>query len=170
MVKASIIIVSYNNLYTTTVPCLESILKKKSDTDFEIIVVDNNSNDGTQDYLNSIAARDQRVKPLLNNKGFAAANNEAIKASKGEYLILLNSDTVVTETWLEGLLSPLNDNSSIGIVGPVSNMSGNEQRIYTKGETVNDIISEGSLWTSMSKGDMFETKRLDFFCVAMKKI
>lgn len=93
--KLSIIIVSYNTCEITC-QCLKSIYSSKWDIPFEIILVDNNSQDNTleciqRDFLN--------VKIIANteNKLFAIANNQAAAIAKGEYLLLLNSDTIIED-------------------------------------------------------------------------
>ena len=169
--RASIIIISYNGLYENTRPCLESVIKKTTGDNYEIVVVDNNSNDGTQDYLRQMASQNPRLKLVLNNsnRGFAGGNNEGIRASNGDYLVLLNNDTLVTDGWLEKLLSPLAEDRTIGMVGPVSNSVGNEQLIFTRGESIEEIVEEGHLWSSMSRGDRFETDMLSFYCAGMRR-
>jgi GT2 family glycosyltransferase len=171
MVKASIIIVSYNGLEETTALCLQSIFSQTSHPAYEVIVVDNNSSDGTQEYLKSLAEREPRLRLVLNtsNRGFAGGNNDGIRAANGDFLVLLNSDTLVTVDWLPRLVNALEKDCSIGLVGPVSNAVGNEQKIYTSGTTVDEILAEGLKWSEMSKGDAFDTERLGFFCVALRR-
>ena len=91
----SVIIVSYNVRYFLDL-CLSSVRKAAERIDCEIFVVDNNSSDGscpmvTRDY--------PEVKVIANqdNKGFAAANNQAIKLASGKYILLLNPDTFIGE-------------------------------------------------------------------------
>lgn len=100
--KLSIIIVNYNVKYFLE-QCLHScdkaisqMKRKHSDWDAEIFVVDNNSVDGSVEMLRE---RFTDVKLIANtdNKGFSRANNQAIHVSKGEYVLLLNPDTVVEE-------------------------------------------------------------------------
>jgi len=168
---ASIIIISYNGLYETTAPCLQSIFEQTDYPDFEVIVVDNNSTDGTQDYLAALAANEPRLMCIFNttNRGFAGGNNDAIKVAKGNFLILLNSDTRVTKGWLERIVGVLVTDPSIGLVGPVSNATGNEQTIYVAGTTPEEILDEGTAWVKMSYGTTVPMERLCFFCVAMRR-
>jgi tetratricopeptide (TPR) repeat protein len=91
-----------------------------------LIVVDNGSNDGTVEYLESISFRnyaDERIKIIKNNenKGFAGGNNLGIAASIGDYIIIMNNDVVVTPGWLERMISCCEKRPEIGIVGPRSN-------------------------------------------------
>jgi GT2 family glycosyltransferase len=171
MPEISIIMVTYNGLHETTVPCLDSIFKHTCDEDCEVIVVDNNSSDGTSTYLTERARREPRLRCVLNtvNRGFAGGNNDGIRAASGSVLVLLNNDTQVGEGWLTGLRTSLQQDSSIGLVGPVSNAVGNEQKIFTSGVTPAEILEEGAAWARHSRGDTFETGRLGFFCVALRR-
>lgn len=169
--RASVLVVTYNGLEEATIPCLDSVFLKSTYPDFEVVVVDNASTDGTREYLSALASREPRLKVILNadNRGFAGGNNDAIREASGEILVLLNSDTQVSDGWLEGLCGPLARDPSVGLLGPVSNSVGNEQRIFTRGETPAEILEEGAAWTLASAGDAFETGRLGFFCVATRR-
>jgi len=171
MPETSIILVTYNNLYEATVPCLDSIFRHTGNEDYEVIVVDNNSSDGSPGYLTELAGREPRLRCVLNtvNRGFAGGNNDGIRVASGTILVLLNNDTQVSEGWLAGLRASLREDGTIGLVGPVSNAVGNEQKIFTSGVTPADILSEGAAWVRHSRGDAFETERLGFFCVALRR-
>lgn len=87
----SIIIVNYNTLEMTKA-CIDSIFKYTSDVGFEIILVDNASNDGSKEFFSC----DDRIKYIYcgDNLGFGKANNLGLQYAKGRYLFLLNSDTL----------------------------------------------------------------------------
>ena len=171
MAESSIVIVTYNGLTDYTVPCLESIFCRTHGEDYEVIVVDNNSSDGTPAYLDELASRDPRVKPVLNatNRGFAGGNNDGIRIASGKVIVLLNNDTQVSEGWLAGMRSGLLADRSVGLLGPVSNAVGNEQKIFTEGSAPPDILAEGAQWVQQAAGSVFETERLGFFCVAFRR-
>ena len=86
----SIIIVSYNVKYYIE-QCLRSISKASKNVDVEVFVVDNNSNDGTIEYL---SPRFPNVEFIQNreNVGFGRANNIALSKSKGDYVLFLNPE------------------------------------------------------------------------------
>ena len=169
--RASIVIVTYNGLRELTAPCLESIFKNTPGSDYEVIVVDNASTDGTRDYLKNLSDEEPRLTIVLNNlnRGFSAGNNDGIRISRGENIVLLNNDTRVTKGWLSGLLNIFDSDPSIGLAGPVSNSVGNEQQIFIEASEPEDIIKEASRWCDMASGDTFETEMLGFFCVAMRR-
>ncbi|NTU90456.1 MAG: glycosyltransferase family 2 protein [Chlorobiaceae bacterium] len=117
-VKVSIIIVSFNAREILR-DCLVSIRRAELGFNYEIIIVDNNSIDGSCEMVREeypdlmLVANDQ-------NKLFAAANNQGADLASGEYLLLLNSDTLVDRGNIEKLVRFLDDApSKIACVGPV---------------------------------------------------
>lgn len=169
--KISVIILSYNSFHQTTGPCLESIFQNGGKADFEVIVVDNGSSDDTIAHLERIQNEHTNLRCFYNghNAGFAAGNNMGIKAARGNFLVLLNNDTIVTKGWLEKLITPLMEDETIGLIGPVTNSAGNEQAIYATGNKMQMILEQGEEWCNASKDCSFQTDLLGFFCVAMKK-
>ena len=89
----SVIIVNYNTCALTR-NCLQSIYQQTKDIDFEVIVSDNGSKDGS---IEMIKQEFPRVKLIENNAnlGFGAANNRGLRIAKGKYIFYLNSDTVL---------------------------------------------------------------------------
>lgn len=103
--KLSIIIVNYNT-YRLTKQTIDSVLEKKLPFEYEIMLVDNKSMDDSierlqQDYNNEITKGIVNITLNEANLGFSKANNIGIRKSKGEYILLLNSDTYVVEDCLE---------------------------------------------------------------------
>jgi len=122
--KVSIIILTLNQVEYTR-KCIESIFKH-THVSFEVIVVDNGSSDETLEYLNSLKEKNckhQKITIISNNKnlGFAGGNNLGLGVSRGNYLLLMNNDIVVTPGWLERLINCAERSPKIGIVGPMSN-------------------------------------------------
>jgi N-acetylglucosaminyl-diphospho-decaprenol L-rhamnosyltransferase len=91
----SIIVVSYNTR-EQTIACLESVLAQTKNTSFELIVVDNASVDGSKEAIEQSVPSGRLIASTV-NLGFAAANNLAAKHATGEYLLLLNPDTVILD-------------------------------------------------------------------------
>ncbi|WP_333804622.1 glycosyltransferase [Sulfurospirillum sp.] len=167
----SIVVLTYNQLEDCTKSCIKSIYEYTDKEQFELIIVDNDSQDGTKEYLKSIESKYPNIKVLLNdiNKGYAGGNNDGIKASNGEYVILLNNDTLVSEGWLERLLRPFHDDCKVGLVGPISNSVGNEQRVNLDGLTEKNYNEISKRYTTLNHNVVCETQRLGFFCVAIKR-
>jgi hypothetical protein len=114
--KLSIIIVSWN-VKEDLVRCLTSLEDNASSASFEQIVVDNNSTDGTVDL---VTQKFPEVKIVENpeNLGFAAANNLGLDIATGQYVLLLNPDTVVHPNSLDILIEFLDNNPDVGACGP----------------------------------------------------
>lgn len=112
----SVIIVNYNVRYFLE-QCLLSVQAALKNTDGEIIVVDNNSGDGSAEFLKE---KFPDVHFILNkeNKGFATANNLAVSVARGNYILFLNPDTVLPEDCIEkcvNFIRSKNDKVAIGI-------------------------------------------------------
>jgi GT2 family glycosyltransferase len=107
--KVIFIIVTYNNKLLMQ-PCLDSILNQ-SYRDFSIGVIDNCSADGTADFVRK---NYPMISVIENNKniGFAKANNQAVKLFKSPYVVFCNPDIVLTETWLETLMTEVESPAS----------------------------------------------------------
>jgi len=119
--KLSIIIVNYNT-YTLTKQTIESIIQKEHPFQYEILLVDNASSDGSieklQEEFNELIS--MRILQVFINKanlGFAKANNIGIRIAQGKYILLLNSDTVVNEDCLESCISQMDKDTNIGALG-----------------------------------------------------
>ncbi|WP_434652140.1 glycosyltransferase [Pseudomonas sp. R3-56] len=164
--KVSVVVLTYNNLELTKA-CLDSLLTQSQYPNLEIIVVDNCSSDQTPAYLTAWAKGHPERIVILNpdNKGFAAGNNQGLAVASGEYLVILNNDTVVTAGWIRGLIRHLKDHEEIGIIGPVTNNIGNEAKVRTRYGRMEDMPAEAAQMTRARMGEWFEINTLAFFCV-----
>lgn len=115
MPELSIIIVSHN-AQADLERCLASLHARPSATSFEIIVVDNASADGSVEAARRWPA--VRVFQTGANRGFAVANNIGIRESRGYFLLLLNSDTIVPPGAVDALVRTLRSHPEVAIVGP----------------------------------------------------
>lgn len=164
-------VLTYNQLEEGTIPCLESLLLYTPRDHLELIVVDNASSDGTPDFLRGFAAKHDHVKLVLNseNKGYAGGNNDGMRISKGDCIVLLNNDTLVTPGWLDSLLSPLEKDRSIGMICPITNSAGNEQTVLIPSLNEQNYVEVAGRYTRRNAGHLFETEKLGFYCVAMRR-
>lgn len=110
----SIIIVSFNTKDVTRA-CLDSILKNTKGIKYEIIVVDNASSDGSALAVRKLQAKGVKVIENRKNLGFAAANNQGIKIAKGNYLLFLNSDTLLKDNLLVEMIAWMDANPKVGL-------------------------------------------------------
>lgn len=168
----SIIVLCYNQLDYTK-QCVESILQNTAYPNYELVLVDNHSTDGTKAWLEEIVMKSSRIKLVLNqeNLGFAGGNNAGIRASNGEYIVLLNNDTLVTRGWLSGLVKRFRTGrKDIGMVGPVTNSIGNEAQIDLGYTDVKDMWHAAYNYTAKHMGEDYpHTGILAMFCVMFRR-
>ncbi|MFA6381837.1 MAG: glycosyltransferase family 2 protein [Candidatus Buchananbacteria bacterium] len=113
--ELSIIIVSWN-VKDLLKKCLESIIKYRGDLTFEIIVVDNASGDGTVEMIKKEFPRVVLI-PNTTNLGFGTANNQGILKSRGDFILVLNPDTVILKDCLPRMVDFMKSNYQVGIAG-----------------------------------------------------
>jgi len=164
----SIVIPVYNK-WAYTAACLSSLLEVKCKYSFEVIVIDDQSSDETADQL----AKIKGITYLRNeqNLGFVGSCNRGAKHARGEYLVLLNNDTQVTDAWLDELIDTFDLEPGIGMVG--------SRLVYPDGkqqESGGIIFNDASGW-NYGRGDDAENPEYHFLrevdycsgaCIALK--
>ncbi len=113
MADISVVIVNYN-VKDYLYKCLNSIINSNGNLKIEIIVVDNNSTDGSIEFLQT-KFNDVIFVPLNQNLGFGKANNIGIKKSVGKYILLLNPDTLIEDNTLINLYQFMENNIEVGV-------------------------------------------------------
>jgi GT2 family glycosyltransferase/SAM-dependent methyltransferase len=166
----SVIVVTYNNLELTKT-CLASLDAYTHYPNFEIIVVDNASSDGSPAFLEQWVKDGQNRKLILNddNRGFAAANNQGLAIAQGDYLTLLNNDTHVTRGWVSTMTRHLQRDPGIGLLGPVTNNIGNEAKIDIMYANMDEMMKVAANYTNRHIGKVFPLHTAAFFCVMMPR-
>ena len=168
----SIVVLTFNR-WDLTEQCLTSIFER---TDYpgeiELIVADNGSSDETLEKLNSWKITEPRLKIVENGKnlGFSAGNNRGVAASRGDYVVILNNDTVVTRGWLLTMLGHFRRNPKLGLLGPVTNNIGNEAKIHSI--HYNDLQEMHKVAKKHTIGQMGASLPLQtaaFFCVMLPR-
>ena len=163
----SIIVLTCNGIDYTK-QCLSSI-RENTEAPYELIVVDNGSTDGTRDYLQSL----ENVKVLLNaeNRGFAAGNNRGMREAKGDFIVWLNNDTVVTKGWLKGLIQAVQLSPDAGMAGPRSNYVQNpyQQIKNVPYKTMEDMHRFAGEFSRQHKEVYLTATKLVGFCLLMKR-
>ncbi len=97
--------------------CLNSVLSSKDNMDNEIIVIDNNSKDGSVELLKKEFPQIRLIENHL-NKGFSYACNQGIEKSSGDYILLLNPDTIFPQKGFSAMIEFMDSNPEAGICGP----------------------------------------------------
>ncbi|GHS85906.1 glycosyl transferase [Bacteroidia bacterium] len=148
----SIIIVNYNTKQLTA-NCIDSVFEKTEGINFEIILVDNASTDGSKEHFRN----DARIQFIESdeNLGFGRANNLGAKYAKGKYLFLLNSDTILLNNAVKILANFLDDNPKVGICG--GNLFDENQQPTLSYAIINSLSIKGEL-NLLSNNNMMKIK------------
>jgi GT2 family glycosyltransferase len=179
----SVIIVSFNTQDLLR-NCIKSVYEIIRNLSYEIIVVDNASKDGSPEMIEE-EFKDVKLRKNTQNMGFARGNNQGMKVASGEYLLLLNSDTILKEGAVETLVKFMDEHPRAAAVGPkVLNFDGSLQ---SKGFCfpsvllsliilfrVPKVLSQEKLmkWFSKYYWDEDEVRRVDWIsgcCLLMKR-
>ena len=140
-VDISIIIINYKD-YEMTERCVDSILKHTSSSNFEIVIVDNSSD---QTKAANFQSKYQSAILIANedNKGFSAANNQALKVIKGKYLLFLNNDTLFIEDTLQRVYKLSNEIKSPSFIGcKLLNGDLSHQESISDFDTLGNVLGE----------------------------
>lgn len=167
----SVVVLTYNN-WSYTKDCLHSLFTRSEYPGrLEVIVSDNASSDETVARLKEWAARESRLKLVLNakNLGFSAGNNAGLAAATGDYLVMLNNDTVVTRGWLLTLVRHFQANSDLGLLGPATNHIGNESKVPVEYASLTQMPLASRVWTLAHMGQKYPMRTLAFFCVIIPR-
>lgn len=135
----SIIIVNYNTI-NLTAACIQSVIRYTKDIEYEIILVDNFSKDGSKEYFTTL----DEIRYIYNteNIGFGAANNIGAKIAIGKYLFFLNSDTLLIDNSIKHFYQYMEANPSITACG--GNLVDENRRNTPIGGKFPSLLSEFS--------------------------
>lgn len=159
----SIIIVNWNTIDLLR-DCLTSVYECAGDVDYEIIVVDNASIDGSVEMVKK-NFKDVILIENTENRGFAAANNQGIAVAKGRYVLLLNSDTIVLDNSIANTVRFADKNPQTAVTGcQVLNLDGTIQRTCFKFPSIlNMLLSSTYLYKLFPKNKFFGREQMTWW-------
>ncbi len=152
--------------------CLESLRRftDEKKTPYELILVNNASQDGSGPYLRRLA-RSPKVRLIENerNRFFAGGNNQGLRLARGRYVLLLNADTILGPRWLERLIACAERDPKIGVVGPYTNGAVGRQLVRRPGyDSPQRFPTFAEVWAMSREGRWEEVHRLIGFCLLIK--
>lgn len=167
--RVSVIVLTYNQIEFTR-RCLHSLERFTNYPNWELILIDNASTDGTPGFLREYAATRPHVRLTLNEKnlGFAAGNNLGARQANGEFLVFLNNDTYVTAGWIADLLVHFEEEEKLGLLNPVTNNIGNEAKIDLAYETMSQMTTAARNYTKLHTRERLALSGAAFFCVMLR--
>ncbi len=167
----SIIVCAYNNL-SYTKQCVESIMKHTK-TPYELILVNNGSTDGTDEYFGKVGVaknnNPHNTTVVINyqeNEIVEYVINEAFKLCHGTYVAFVSNDNLVNEGWLENLIDQMELSTDIGMVGPRANNISGSQLLECTTKNFNELSADMSI---NNKGKGHFTIRIVGMCYLTKK-
>lgn len=171
---ASILVVCWNGKALTQ-SCLQSVFANTRPP-LELVVVDNGSTDGTAQLLAELklhASSADQLHIITNseNRGYPTAMNQALARARGDYVVMLNNDTLVPPGWLDSLIEwSLVDWPRIGLVGPMTNYAPPPQRVAeTYADPATGLVSFAQEHRRRHEGRYSDVTRLSGFCMLMRR-
>jgi len=157
MPNTSVIILNWNEP-ELTVECVKSVLNQTYE-DFEIILIDNASEDDSFEIFGR-ELRDEKINQIRchENIGYAGGNNTGVLMANGEYVVILNNDTIVEKDWLEHLVNAIESDEKIGSVSSFEIREGKD----LQGKTIS-LVGYPSLYTKSGElVDIFAINGVSF--------
>jgi GT2 family glycosyltransferase/SAM-dependent methyltransferase len=172
------IIICVHNALEDTRQCLESLIEHTTQP-YQLILVDDGSGEQTSKYLREFAAAHSSV--LLRSEqptGYPLSANRGMSSSSAEYLVLLNSDTILTPEWLDRLVACIQSDVRIGAVGPLSNTASWQSvpRIEENGDWASNPLPGGmspagmAQWIASKSARLYvDMPLLNGFCLLIRR-
>ena len=167
----SFLVLGYKNFDQTTRACLESLKPWFSDPELEFIALDNGSPDDSSQKALAWCAEFPEVKCVQSdvNRGFAGGMNWGAAHARGQWLFLVNNDTVFPVGSLDALKKVVREvPAEVAMLGPVTNAAGNGQRLWQPGADHAQWLKIGQWLNANPSHQLMPAYRCDFFCVAIR--
>lgn len=168
----SLVVLGFRNFDRTTRPCLESLVRWFADTEIEVLVVDNGSPDDSAQKTADWCAGHPQAKCLLSetNRGYAGGMNWGAAQARGQWLLLVNNDTVFPAHALDALKQVIREApADVAMLGPVTNAAGNGQRLWKPGATFEEWLQIGASLNQHPTHQLLPAYRCDFFTIAIRR-
>lgn len=168
----SLVVLGFRNFDVITRACLDSLTPWLDDPEIEVLVVDNGSPDDSAQKTAQWCAAHPQVKCLLSetNRGFAGGMNWGASHARGQWLLLVNNDTIFPASTLDALGQVVREApADVAMLGPVTNAAGNGQRLWKPGATHAEWLEIGKWLNEHPTHQLMPAYRCDFFCIAIRR-
>ncbi len=141
------IVICVHNALSDLRQCLESVFRN-TPAPFHLIIINDGSDAQTSSYLRELAGIQNEIELIehIRPEGYTKSANQGLKTSRTEFVVLMNSDVIVPEFWLNRLMKPMLKENKIGLAGPVSNAASWQsvpERFDSNGEWKINALPEG---------------------------
>lgn len=168
----SVIVLGYNRFRETTERCLASLAEDPDFGSWDVVLVDNGSDANNCDAFVQAQIRYQAVRLLRleQNAGFPGGMNAGLRGVHGDPIFLVSSDVLIPSGTIGRLLAALDSHSRAGLISPVTNAAGNEQRILIELQQPESVaLEQGRVFAEAGEGECVSAYRLDFCCVGLRR-
>lgn len=168
----SLVVLGFRNFDATTRVCLDSLVPWLDDPEIELLVIDNGSPDDAAQKTADWCAAHPQARCLLSasNRGFAGGMNWGVEQARGQWLLLVNNDTIFPAKTIDALKRALNEApSDVAMLGPVTNAAGNGQRLWQPGASHAQWLELGQWLHDHPSHQLMPAYRCDFFCIAIRR-
>ena len=166
----SVVVVTHSNASLCR-SCLESVARNSGWPRLDVVVVDNGSTDETRSMLETFGASRLPIRVIHNpdNHGFARAANQGIRATSGEYVVLLNDDAAVAPGWLSRLVSRFEANDRFGLLCPTTNAANSLACVPVRYATLFDMEEFAIRRAFDYRGAWREATVVSLFCALTRR-
>ena len=168
MPEVTICVLAYNRLEKTR-RCVESILKYTQGITYELLLVDNGSEDGTLAYFQSVECPNKKILHITKNLGALYATNLAMRSFSGRYFALVINDAIVTKNWLSNLLRCFESDPKIGMVTPGASNVSNLQEISLSFSSYDEMQRKAAAYNQSDPRKWEQRVRLVAIIYLMKR-
>ncbi len=167
------IVIPVKDALDVTRRCVAELFRHTK-TPIELILVDNGSRADFAEFASGLARARPEVRVITNarNEGFAFAVNQGLAAARGEHVVVMNNDVLVTDGWLERMLAVFGADPRVGVVGPTSNRASGPQEIPVAYDVENpgeDLAAFAREHARTHAGQVQFLSRIVGLCVLVKR-
>lgn len=168
--RVSIIVLTMDNLAYNKL-CLGSIFANTEYPNYEVVIVDNGSSDGTREWLDEVARAYPGVRVIANadNVGFGPGNNQGLAVATGSIFLLLNNDTMVPKGWMSRLVLAMHRHPEVGLMGPATNRTCNQAEVPVSYQTYAELQAFAAERAKEYRGEVEPIRMLAMFCTAFRR-
>ncbi len=167
-VYVSIMVIAYNRLEKTR-RCIESIIENTINIDYQLVLIDNGSTDGTLEYFKGVICENKRIISIKKNAGLQLALTINSVVELGRYFVLVPNDVIVTPNWLKNMLLCAQSDEKIGMVCAASSNVSNLQEVKIDFGDYNDMMEKARNYNQSDPSKWQERLRLVTILTLLKK-
>lgn len=166
--ELTVLVIAYNRLEKTR-RCVSSILEHSKSFNYELLLVDNGSEDDTLAYFQSVPCPQKRIVRITKNLGSQYALNLALRIFAGRYFVQVTNDVIVTKNWLSNLMRCMESDSRIGMVSPGSSNISNLQEISLSFSNYDEMQKKAAAYNKSDPRKWEERLRLITVILLIKR-